>query len=147
MQIARLIARRLLVVPAVAALGSLAACSVPEMARFPDYVGPAGPEKEQKAAEAETKWPTPPPETAESAGPLRLTVPDAILLALNNNRAFIVDRYNAPITRTAEQQQLAAFDPNLTGTFSLERGYDQNNTPPPAQTVLAQLGVTEFLPT
>ena len=69
----------------------------------------------------------PPPETAEAAGPLRVAVPDAILLALQNNRAFIVDRYNVPITRTAEQQQLAAFDPDLTGTFSLQRAYDQVN--------------------
>ena len=76
-----------------------------------------------------------------------MAVPDAILLALQNNRAFIVDRYNAPITRTAEQQQLAAFDPDLTGTFSIARGYDQNVSPPPAQTELGLLGLTEFLPT
>jgi outer membrane protein TolC len=131
---------------AAAVLGALAACNVPEMARFPDYVGPAAPAEAQKAAAAEL---TPPTAAApsEAAGPLRLTVPDAILLALQNNRAFIVDRYTPPITRTAEQQPLAAFDPDLTGTFSFQRQYDQDNSPPPAQTELGLLGLTEFLPT
>ena len=150
MSIGRGVARRMLVIAAVAALGSLAACSVPEMARFPDYVGPAGPAQAQEAAAAESRPPAPPPEPAEpaeAAGPLRVAVPDAIVLALQNNRAFIVDRYKAPITRTAEQQQLAAFDPDLTGTLSFERGYDQNLTPPATQTELGQLSLTEFLPT
>jgi outer membrane protein TolC len=143
MPIRRNVAGCTLVIAAAAALGALAACSVPEMVRFPDYVGPA---EAQKAAAAESRPPAP-PAPAEAAGPLRLAVPDAILLALQNNRAFIVDRYNAPITRTAEQQQLAAFDPDLTGTFSLQRSYDQVNSPPPAQTELGLLGLTEFLPT
>ncbi len=150
MPIERRIARCMLVVAAVAALGSLVACSsVPEMVRFPDYVGPAGPAQAQAAA-AESKPPAPPPEPAEpaeAAGPLRVAVSDAILLALQNNRAFIVDRYNAPIIRTSEQQQLAAFDPDLTGAFSLSRGYDQSVVPPPWQTELGQLGLSEFLPT
>ncbi len=76
-----------------------------------------------------------------------MAVPDAILLALQNNRAFIVDRYNTPITRTAEQQQLAAFDPDLTGTFSIARGFNQVDSPPPEQTELGLLGLSEFLPT
>ncbi|MGD0999052.1 MAG: TolC family protein [Candidatus Brocadiia bacterium] len=141
------VARRMLVIAAAAALGALAACNVPEMVRFPDYVGPAGPAEAQQAAAAESKLPAPPPETAEAAGPLRVAVPDAILIALQNNRAFIVDRYNVPITRTAEQQQLAAFDPDLTGTFSLQRAYNQVDSPPPAQTELGLLGLSEFLPT
>jgi outer membrane protein TolC len=139
------VARCTLVTAAVAALGTLAACSsVPEMARFPEYVGPSGP---AQAVAEESKPPAPPPETAEDAGPLRVAVSDAIVLALRNNRAFIVDRYSVPITRTAEQQQLAAFDPDLTGTFSLQRGHDQDLTPPPSQTVLGMLGLTDFLPT
>jgi outer membrane protein len=147
MLIERRVARQVLVIAAAAALGSLAACSVPEMVRFPDYVGPAGPAQAQEAAAAESKLPAPPPAPAEAAGPLRVAVSDAILLALENNRAFIVDRYNAPITRTAEQQQLAAFDPDLTGTLSFQRAYDKNVTPAPAQTEIAQLGLTQFLPT
>ena len=146
MLIERRVARQMFVIAAAAALGSLAACSVPEMVRFPDYVGPAAPAQAQEAA-AESKPPAPPPAPAEAAGPLRVAVSDAILLALENNRAFIVDRYNAPITRTAEQQQLAAFDPDLAGTLSFQRQYDQNITPAPAQTEIAQLGLTQFLPT
>jgi outer membrane protein TolC len=147
MPIGRDIARCLLVIAAAAAVGALAACNVPEMVRFPDYVGPAGPTEAQQAAAAESKPPAPPPAPAEAAGPLRVAVPDAILLALQNNRAFIVDRYNAPITRTAEQQQLAAFDPDLTGTFSIVRGFNQVDSPPPEQTEIGLLGLTEFLPT
>jgi outer membrane protein TolC len=147
MPIGRDIARCVLVIAAAAALGALAACNVPEMVRFPDYVGPAGPAEAQQAAAAESKPPAPPPAPAEAAGPLRVAVPDAILLALQNNRAFIVDRYNAPITRTAEQQQLAAFDPDLTGTFSIVRGFNQVDSPPPEQTEIGLLGLTEFLPT
>jgi len=147
MQIGRGVVRCALVIALVAALGALAACNVPEMVRFPDYVGPAGPAEAQQAAVAESKPPAPPPAPAEATGPLRVAVPDAILLALQNNRVFIVDRYNAPITRTAEQQQLAAFDPDLTGTLSFQRAYDQDITPPPAQTELGLFGLTEFLPT
>ena len=147
MSIGRDVARGMLVIAAAAALGALGACNVPEMVRFPDYVGPAGPAQAQEAAAAESSPPAPPPAPAEAAGPLRVAVPDAILLALQNNRAFIVDRYNTPITRTAEQQQLAAFDPDLTGTFSIARGFNQVDSPPPEQTELGLLGLSEFLPT
>jgi outer membrane protein TolC len=147
MRTERVLVGRVLVMIAAGALGSLAACSVPEMARFPEYVGPAGPAQPQEAAAAESKPPAPRAEPAEAAGPLRVAVSDAILLALQNNRAFIVDRYNAPITRTAEQTQLAAFDPDVTGTFSFQRGFDQSLTPPDFQTEIAKLGLSESLPT
>ena len=87
MPIGRDVARCTLVIAAAAALGALAACNVPEMVRFPDYVGPAGPAEAQEAAAAESKPPAPPPAPAEAVGPLRVAVPDAILLALQTTSA------------------------------------------------------------
>ncbi|MDF1555279.1 MAG: TolC family protein [Deferrisomatales bacterium] len=56
--------------------------------------------------------------TGDAAGPLRITVADAVLLCLQNNRAFAVERYNPVLTRTVEEEQRAAFDPVLGGTAS-----------------------------
>ena len=49
------------------------------------------------------------------------TVEDAIFGALDNNRSLAVERLNPPITRTAEQVALAAFDPVVNGSTSYRR--------------------------
>lgn len=50
----------------------------------------------------------PPPD-----GTLAITLSDAILLGLGNNREFRVDRYQPAITATGEQEEAALFDPLL----------------------------------
>ncbi len=57
------------------------------------------------------------PETPTS-GPLSVTVMDAILLALENNRALRVQRLEPALRRTFENQEDGAFDPVLTGGLS-----------------------------
>lgn len=47
------------------------------------------------------------------SGPLKLTVTEAILLAVENNRSLRVERLNPLIQETFESQQRAAFDPVL----------------------------------
>jgi outer membrane protein TolC len=45
------------------------------------------------------------------SGPLKLTVTEAILLSLENNRALVVQRINPSIQQTLEDQERAVFDP------------------------------------
>ena len=47
-------------------------------------------------------------------GPLEITVRDAILIALENNRALVVEQFNPAIQQTFEDQAQAVFDP-VTG--------------------------------
>ena len=44
-------------------------------------------------------------------GPLKVTITEAILLCLENNRSLVVQRLNPSIQQTAEDQERAVFDP------------------------------------
>ena len=105
---------------------------------------------------------TPPPPSEAPAtspplspnGPLELTVEDAVLLALENNNAFRVQRLNPPIRRTFEQQERAAFDPVLTATASKRRADAQRLARAGAETesfvsdtTSGELSVSTLLPT
>ncbi|MEW5736694.1 MAG: TolC family protein [Thermodesulfobacteriota bacterium] len=50
----------------------------------------------------------------ESPGTLSVTVSEAVLLALENNRAVLVQRLNPAISRTYEDQEQAVFDPVIS---------------------------------
>lgn len=54
-------------------------------------------------------------------GPLAITVTEAILLCLENNRSLMVQRLNPGIRQTFEDQQRAAFDPDLQAEVSVGR--------------------------
>jgi len=71
-------------------------------------LGPTG-QSEARAA------PTVPP------GPLKLTVTEAILLSLENNRALVVQRLNPSIQQTFEDQERAVFDPVTNADVSAGR--------------------------
>ena len=93
-----------------------------------------------------------PPETP--SGPLKMAVRDAVLLALENNRALTVERLNPSIRRTAETEALAEFDPVLSGEVSLseEKLHRRVGGLPtgPVDTIDgydAGLGVSQRLPT
>ena len=74
------------------------------------------------AAEARPAPGSPPTlEGARPEGPLSLTIRHATWLALENNRSLVVERFNPQIQRTLVQDQLAAFDPDLTAQISQER--------------------------
>jgi len=46
-------------------------------------------------------------------GPLKVTVTEAILMSLENNRALVVQRLNPAIVQTFEDQERAVFDPTI----------------------------------
>jgi len=54
-------------------------------------------------------------------GPLKITISEAILLCLENNRALVVQRLNPSIRQTLEEQQQAVFDPALDADVSAGR--------------------------
>lgn len=58
---------------------------------------------------------TPPP------GPLSVTVAEAILMSLENNRSLVVQRLTPAIRQTAEDQEAAAFDPVLGAEIAAGR--------------------------
>ena len=64
----------------------------------------------------EPKQPPAPPD-----GPLTLHAIDAILLAVQNNKALAVQRLNPPIVRTFEDQERAVFDPTVDAEVSADR--------------------------
>jgi len=60
-------------------------------------------------------------DTAASESPVKIGIQEAILLAMENNRALIVERMNPQIQRTFEQEELAVFDPVLSPQVSNRR--------------------------
>jgi len=60
-------------------------------------------------------------DTAAPKGPLKIGIQEAILLAMENNQALIVERMNPQIQRTLEQEELAVFDPILSPQISNRR--------------------------
>ncbi|MBI4776215.1 MAG: TolC family protein [Deltaproteobacteria bacterium] len=68
--------------------------------------------------------PQEPPESAEEPqpGPLRITVEDAVLTALENNRSLVVERLNPEIQRTENNRSLVVerLNPEIRRTFEDE---------------------------
>lgn len=85
------------------------------------------------------------------SGPLALTVQEAILLALENNRSLAVQRLTPQIQRTAEDVQRAQFDPTVTGGYSGSRTKVRSDDDPGINSLLngttGNLGASIFLPT
>ncbi len=61
-----------------------------------------------------------PPETPVS-GPLKITVREAILLTLENNRALVVERVNPAIRKTFEDEERSVFDPVIDADIAAGR--------------------------
>ncbi len=88
------------------------------------------------------------------AGPVEVTIEDAILLTLKNNQALRVEQFTTPVTTTFEDQERAVFDPVLdaSGEYAREKGVTQ-----PAlasglfdeteSDVLATVGISKFFST
>ena len=60
------------------------------------------------------------PHPAAPGEPLKLSIENTILLTVENNKAFRVQRLNPPIRRTFEEQERAAFDP-IVGAAAANR--------------------------
>ena len=54
-------------------------------------------------------------------GPLKITMTEAVLLCLENNRALVVERLNPSIQKTFEDTEKAVFDPETNAIFSAGR--------------------------
>ena len=54
-------------------------------------------------------------------GPLKVTITEAILLSLENNRSLVVQRLNPSIEQTFEDQERAVFDPTTNADVSAGR--------------------------
>jgi len=63
----------------------------------------------------ETEAPAVPP------GPLKVSITEAIMLCLENNRSLVVQRLNPSIQQTFEDQERAVFDPNTDAAISAGR--------------------------
>ena len=88
------------------------------------------------------------PVKAPAEGPLKITVEEAVLLALENNRAFKVERFNPAISRTYEDQARAVFDPAVTADLTdSHRRTEQGTSDTKTSDKSAEAGISKFFPT
>ncbi len=90
------------------------------------------------------------PEEGESPAlttPLKVTIHEAILLALENNRELSVQRLEPDIRQTQEDAERAAFDPTLNGSFSGSRDHVERETDATSSRMTAELTISELFPT
>ncbi len=137
----------------------VASCTLDRRAALETYVGPSAPPSQGQPAEptgqvlpAEPSAPATETPRALPGGPLQVTVGDAILLALENNRALRVQRLGPPIRETYEERERARFDPVLGADLSAfrERAEQQPGATGPATDttsgVDADATISQFLP-
>lgn len=107
-------------------------------------------EAEPKIGPAEAAQPV---ETVEPGGPWKLTIEQAILLAIARNRSLRVEALQPAIVRTDEAIERAEFDPLIGGTAAYGRRRDDapGRTPrgghPLTRENTAEVFIEEFLPT
>ena len=89
-----------------------------------------------------------------TTGPLDISIEEAILVALENNRGFQVERLKPQIRRTYEIEERAAFDPTLSAEYSISRDYIEWESEATGETTIkdtrqtdAEVEISEFLPT
>jgi len=72
---------------------------------------------------------TEPLETTKTPpGPMRITIQEALLLSLENNRSLVVERLNPSIVKTFEDEERAVFDPVTGAAVSAGRDKAQRLT-------------------
>lgn len=86
---------------------------------------------------------------SSTTGPLDISIEEAILLALDNNQAFQVERLDPKIRQTFEMQERAAFDPTLSAEYSISRESEATGETPLSKIkeTDAEVEISEFLPT
>jgi outer membrane protein len=99
-----------------------ASCVPVDGETYRDYVGPeSGADLSEDGRRPAIGEAVDPNNGASSGGPLKIGIQEAILLAVENNQGLVVERMNAQIRRTLEQEELAVFDPVLGGEASNRR--------------------------
>ncbi len=61
------------------------------------------------------------PSSAVAESPVEITIGDAILTALENNRALLVEKLNPEIMKTFEQEERSVFDPDFSAGINATR--------------------------
>ncbi len=89
---------------------------------------------------------------APAPPPISISVTQAIVMALQNNQALVVERLNPQIIRTFEDTQRAVFDPDVTASLEhsqseAKRTRRENFPRTKTDSSTADVGVSEFLPT
>lgn len=117
----------------------LTSCKSPTVSSPAEYSGPA----EAKSDAEEKKAPETPAD-----GPLKITIEEAVLQTLENNRALKVERLTPAIRRTQEEQAKALFDPVITAGVSqshqkTENGLSETKT----SSTGTEAGISKFFPT
>jgi outer membrane protein len=131
---------------AAVAIGLLSAASCRRMHTELPQVVPRSTSAAAPGASAET---TPEAGTSTPTGPLAITIEEAVLMGLQNNRALSVERFNPAIQRTFEEQERAAFEPVVSAAASgtRERADGTAGTESRTDSTSAEATVSELLPT
>ena len=109
-----------------------------------DYVGPLS---RANGAGRPVEMPLPGANEAEKVpDALEVTVAEAVLLALENNKALLVERYAPKIRRTFQREAEAAFDPDFAAEASFSRQEDEQPATLPTESYDVQLGVQKLFP-
>jgi outer membrane protein len=130
-----------------------ASCGTLERGMDEDYIGPRPVTDVQARTQEAAVAPAARGEAIKikPEGPIEVTVQNAILLALEHNRALKVEKFNPAIRRTGEDEERADFDPILTGGYSRDREKSEITSRPNRENLTneidASLGISEYLPT
>ncbi len=121
--------------------GCMLSFRVPLLGRiFPAAIPPLPPQHDDKQKSSAKKI------VLESVdGPLRVTLPEAIILALSNNKQFQVDRIKPAIVSTFELEEAALFDP-IFQAFG-ERSRERTDKHTVQQNFNVTSRVSRYLPT
>jgi outer membrane protein len=142
--------RVLIVATAMAALMAMVTgCLVPARGPFNDRVGPQTSPEEKKEGipvppPAEPVDKVPPIVGVPPKGPLDLSLPQAILLGLENNREFRVQDLQPQVQRTYEGEEEAFFDPILWSDGGVGRERTKARTV--NRSFGAEAGISQYLP-
>ena len=100
----------------------LLSCLLPRSGSGEEKTTPSAEHNAQDGSEAaEIKAEMPIDMDVSEEATLRITVGDAILMALENNRSLAVQRLSPSIQETFEDQERAVFDPTVEGEISTQR--------------------------
>ena len=104
-----------------------------------------------------SRIPATPPDRIQPSGDdpegiLALTVEEAVVMMLQNNRSLVVERINPAIQKTFEAQEQAAFDPRLQAEAGLGRDESQRQGTAGRQaystdTQSAEISLEQYFPT
>jgi outer membrane protein len=133
----------------------LPSCVTTKDVRTPEEQIPLDTYSERDMSEAhEIKHLSPHTVYLPEKGPLKITVKDAILIALENNRSLSVERINPSIRKTFEDQERAVFDPTIEAEVSDQRNdtkslnqsgsYTENSV---SDVIQGSISLNEYFPT